>query len=57
MTLAQRRFEDGLKIMRSQDEENLDYVPVLQPRVYDYSTVRRVSDSVNDAFPSYSLVP
>ena len=48
-------YQQGLKQMRAQDEENLDYVPVLQPRIYDYSTVRRVSDSVGDAFPSYSL--
>ena len=57
MTLSQRRFEDGLKLMRAQDENNLDYVPVIQPRIWNYSTVRRTNDSVNDNFPSYSLVP
>src|SRR3990167_2243121 len=48
-------YQQGLKQMRAQDEENLDYVPILQPRVFSYSTVRRRSDSVNDAFPSYSV--
>lgn len=55
MQLAQRKYEEGLKLMRAQDEQNLDYVPVLQPRVGTRSTVRRNNDSVSNAFPSYSL--
>ena len=55
--LAQRRFEEGLKLMRSRDEMNVDYIPVLQPRLISYATIRRTSDSVNDNYPSYSLVP
>ena len=49
-------YQQGLKLMRAQDEANADYIPVLQPRFSQYGTIRRVSDSVNDNFPSYSLV-
>ena len=53
--LSQRRYERGLLLMRQQDERRMDYVPVLRPRAYAQSAVRRDSDSVADAFPSYSL--
>jgi len=53
--IADKQYEEGLKLMRAQDGTNIDYVPVLQPRVYNPSTIRRTSDSVSDAFPSYSL--
>ena len=49
-------YDRGLKLMRAQDESNLDYVPVLESRMISYGTVRRDSDSVNDNYPSYSLV-
>ena len=49
-------FRDGLKTMRAQDERNVDYVPVLQPRmVSPASTIRRQSDSVSDNYPGYAL--
>jgi len=55
--LASVRYEAWLQRMRQQDERNLDYVPVLHPRVVAQGTIRRTSDSVSDGFPSYSLVP
>lgn len=48
-------YERGLRLMREQDEMNQDYVPVLQPRVWSFNTVRLAGDSVADSFPSYSL--
>lgn len=48
-------FRDALRTMRSQDERNMDYVPVLRPRRIAVSTIRRLSDSVNDNYPSYSV--
>lgn len=54
-TQHQAIFDRALRRMEEADETNLDYVPVLQPRIVSTSTIRRVSDSVNDAYPSYSL--
>ena len=48
-------FDRGLRIMVEQDERNMDYVPIIQPRKWRIGVVRRDSDSVSDAFPSYSL--
>ena len=53
--LSQRNFELGLRLMRQQDERNLDWIPFLQPRIVSQGMIRRTSDSVNDNFPSYSL--
>ena len=53
--IAKGNFDEGLRLMRLQDEANYDYVPVLQPRQVVYSTIRRTADSVSNAFPSYSL--
>lgn len=53
--LAQQRYERGLILMRQQDERRLDWVPVLRPRLVNTSTIHRDADSVNDAYPSYSL--
>ena len=55
-TQAQLQFEKGLIMMRRTEMENLDYVPVLQPRIVRYSNVRRYGDSVSNNFPSYALV-
>lgn len=54
--MHQAIFDRGLKLMREQDEANQDYILVLQPRIWESSTIRRESDSVSDAYPSYSLV-
>ena len=48
-------FKQGLLQMRQQDERNVDYVPVLQPRQVMTSVVKRYSDSVSDNFPSYGV--
>ena len=48
-------FQQGLLQMRSQDERNVDYVPVLQPRSVVSSVVRRYADSVNDNYPVYGV--
>jgi hypothetical protein len=53
--LSRGMFEQGLLLMRQQDERNLDYVPVLKPRRFRSGTVKRVSDSISSAFPSYSV--
>ena len=53
----QTLFDRALRMMRNQDEQNLDYVPVLEGRVRFTSTVRRTGDSVDGNFPSYILVP
>ena len=52
---AERNFLRGLGQMLKRDFENLDYIPVLQRRRVDYATIRRLSDSVNDNYPSYAL--
>ena len=51
----QQIFDRGLRMMRLEDDSNLDYVPVIQPRLWQRGTIRRNADSVNDAMPSYSL--
>ena len=48
-------YEQGKLRMRSQDERNVDYVPVLQPRSVVSSVVRRYADSVNDNYPVYGV--
>lgn len=48
-------FANGLKTMVRADLRNLDYVPVLHPRRWHHPIVRRYSDSVGDAFPSYGV--
>ncbi len=54
--LAQRNFENGLRMMRRQDMANPDYIPVLLPhRIRTYSHVRRVSDSVGNEEPVYVI--
>ena len=53
--LSQRQYAQGLLLMRQQDERNMDYVPVLRARQVSSSTVRRVSDSINDALHGYAL--
>ena len=56
LSLAHRAiFQQGLVQMRQQDERNVDYVPVLQPRQVISSVIRRYSDSVNNNFPSYAV--
>lgn len=53
--LAQRNYERGVMLMRQQDERNLDWIPSLHPRAIQRGVVQRVSDSVNNAFPQYTL--
>lgn len=48
-------FKQGLLQMRQQDERNVDYVPVLQPRTVISGVVRRYADSVSDNFPVYGV--
>lgn len=48
-------YQRGLKSMQQQDEQNLDFIPVLEARQTGFSTIIRQSDSVNDAFPGYAL--
>ena len=48
-------FKQGLLQMRQQDERNVDYVPVLQPRQVMTSVIKRYADSVSDNFPSYGV--
>ena len=56
LSLAHRAiFQQGLLQMRVQDERNVDYVPVLQPRIMIAGTVRRYADSVSDNFPVYGV--
>ena len=54
--MHQAIFDRGLKMLRMQDDANLDYVMVLQPRVWSRGTIRRETDSVDGAYPAYSLV-
>ena len=54
--LAHRNiFQQGLVQMRTQDERNVDYVPVLQPRQVISSAVRRYADSVGNNYPVYGV--
>lgn len=46
-------FENGLRMMRKRDEENLDYVPVIQPRRIINPIVKRFSDASGTSFPQY----
>lgn len=56
LSLAHRAiFQQGLLQMRQQDERNVDYVPVLQPRQMISSVVRRYADSVSNNYPSYGV--
>ena len=56
LSLAHRAmFQQGLLQMRTQDERNVDYVPVLQPRSMIAGMVRRYADSVSDNFPVYGV--
>ena len=48
-------FQAGLRTMRQVDDRNMDYIPVLQPRVVVSSVVKRYSDSVSDNFPVYAV--
>ena len=48
-------YTNGLKMMKEQDMVNMDYIPVIEARFNDYSTIVRVSDSVNNNFPSYAV--
>jgi len=52
----QRIFELGLNQMRSEDLQNIDFVPVLERRFYiPFQGVHRHSDSLSGAFPSYGV--
>lgn len=56
LSLAHRAiFQQGLLQMRQQDERNVDYIPVLQPRVVVSSVIKRYADSVSNNFPSYGV--
>lgn len=50
-----QQFLRGLKLMIQQDERNMDYVPVIRPRQWRSSLVRRYADSVGDNYPSYAV--
>jgi hypothetical protein len=56
--LHQQNFLRGLEMMRRQDNRKMDLIKALEPRNYTYldrANVKRYSDSVNDAFPSYGV--
>lgn len=48
-------FRNGLELMRREDLRMTDYVPCLERPFYRRSTVRRMSDSSSNNFPSYAL--
>ena len=54
-SLSQQAFLRGLMQMRQQDERNMDFIPVLQPRAYRRGIVRHLGDSVNNEFPIYAV--
>lgn len=56
LSLAHRAiFQQGLVQMRQQDERNVDYVPILQPRQVISSVIKRYADSVSNNFPVYGV--
>lgn len=54
-TQHQLIFDRALRRMGEEDDVNIDYVPVLQPRVLFRPTVRHVADSISSAFPQYTV--
>lgn len=54
-TQHQVLFDRGLVRMRTEDESNQDYVPVLEMRNVWTSVIHRYSDSINDAYPVYGV--
>ena len=52
--ISEALFAKGLLQMRNEDERNMDYIPVIEPRIRaPRAAVIRYADSVNGAFPSY----
>ncbi len=53
--MHQGMFANGLAMMKKQDMGHSDYIPVIEARFHNYSSVVRVTDSISDQFPSYAL--
>ena len=53
--LHRQVFQNALRDMKAQDQRNVDYIPMLQPRQVVRSLVKQYSDSVSNNFPIYGV--